>query len=116
MLPRAQRLLKFQEVYRDGRAARGRYLSLRYIRRPGGNTRIGFAVARSVRSKARKNRLKRQLRSICRGRLDEFRSGLDIVVNIFNAASEASYEELERDLVRVTRQAGLARETLQEQT
>lgn len=116
MLPRAQRLLKFQEVYKDGRAVRGRFLGLRFIRNSGENTRIGFAVARVVRSKVQKNRLKRRLRSICRRHLDELRGETDIVVNIFSAASEASFEELEQDFVRVAKRAGLARNTLQEQT
>ncbi|MGD0152765.1 MAG: ribonuclease P protein component [Thermacetogeniaceae bacterium] len=114
MLKRAHRLARFQEAYRIGRAVRGRYLAVRFIRKPLGNIRIGFAVAKVVRGKVQKNRLKRRLRSICRRHLDELQKELDIVVNIFSAASEASFEDLEKDFVRVIKRAGLTVDTLQE--
>ncbi len=71
-------------------------------------------MARLVKSKVMKNRLKRRLRSICRRRLVELRDKLDIVVNIFGAATTASFEELEQDFVRVAERAGLFRDLPQE--
>ncbi len=115
MLERAHRLAKFHEVYRVGRVVRGRFLSVRFIRKPIENTRVGFAVARVVRGKVQKNRLKRRLRSVCRQHLDELQKDLDIVVNIFSAASEASFKDLEQDYVRVINRAGLTVVALQEQ-
>ncbi len=94
---------------------RGRYLALQYIKKPDGVTRFGFAVARKIKTKVEKNRLKRQLRHICRTHLEKNRDGLDIVVNIFSVAAEASYEELERDYLVTSRRAGLIRLSALEQ-
>jgi ribonuclease P protein component len=82
---------------------------LRYIKRTDGPTRLGFAVARDIKSKAKKNRLKRRLREICRKHLDRIEDGLDIVVNINSTAVAASYVEIERDFVRITEQAGIGK-------
>jgi ribonuclease P protein component len=116
MLTREHRLKKFQDIYQDGQKVRGRYLALQYKEKPEGATRFGFAVAKKIRNKAQKNRLKRQLRSICRTHLEENRDRLDIVVNIFNAASGASYQELEQDFILITRRAGLVRQSAQEKS
>jgi ribonuclease P protein component len=95
---------------------RGRYLAVKFINRPEGVTRFGFAVARKINNKAQKNRLKRRLRSICRSHLKEIRDGADVVVNILSAALDASYVDLEKEFVAVTRRAGLGAEVVQEQT
>ncbi|MGD0622500.1 MAG: ribonuclease P protein component [Thermacetogeniaceae bacterium] len=115
MLTREHRLKKFQNVYQEGRKVRGRYLALQYIKKPDGVTRFGFAVARKIKTKVEKNRLKRQLRNICRTHMKENKDGLDIVVNIFSVAAEASYGELERDFLMTSRRAGLLRQSAMEQ-
>ena len=112
MLARAHRLRDFKDVYQEGRTVRGRYLALKFIKKPDGVARFGFAVARKIGHNVKKNRLKRQLRNICRRHLAESRDGLDIVVNIFSVAAEASYEDLERDFVVLARRAGLARQSV----
>jgi ribonuclease P protein component len=112
MLARAHRLRDFKDVYQEGRTVRGRYLALKFIKKPDGVARFGFAVAKKIGNKVKKNRLKRQLRNICRGHLSESRDGLDIVVNIFSVAAEASYEDMERDFVVLARRAGLARQSV----
>jgi ribonuclease P protein component len=114
MLTREHRLKKFKDIYQEGRKVRGRYLALQYMKKPDGFTRFGFAVARKVKTKVQKNRLKRQLRSICRTHLEEYRDGLDIVVNVFSIATTASYNELERDFVLIAGRAGLVRQSVQE--
>lgn len=114
MLTRQHRLKKFKDVYQDGRKVRGRYMALKYMKKPDGFTRFGFAVARKVKTRVQKNRLKRQLRSICRTHLEEYRDGLDIVVNVFSIATAVSYNELEQDFVLIARRAGLIRQSVQE--
>jgi ribonuclease P protein component len=84
-------------------------MAFQYIKKPDGLTRFGFAVARKVKTKVQKNRLKRQLRSICRTHLEEYRDGLDIVVNVFSVATTVSYKELEQDFVLTAGRAGLVR-------
>jgi ribonuclease P protein component len=114
MLTQQHRLRKFQNIYQDGRKVRGRYMALQYVTKPDGFTRIGFAVARKVKTKVQKNRLKRQLRSICRTHLEECRDGLDIVINAFSVAVAVPYNELEQDFVLTAGRAGLIRQSVQE--
>lgn len=109
MLTRQHRLRKFKDIYQDGRKVRGRFMAFQYIKKPDGLTRFGFAVARKVKTKVQKNRLKRQLRSICRTHLEEYRDGLDIVVNVFSVATTVPYKELEQDFVLTAGRAGLVR-------
>jgi ribonuclease P protein component len=109
MLTRQHRLRKFKDIYQDGRKVRGRFMAFQYIKKTDGLTRFGFAVARKVKTKVQKNRLKRQLRSICRAHLEEYRDGLDIVVNVFSVATTISYKELEQDFVLTAGRAGLVR-------
>jgi len=112
MLTRQHRLRKFKDIYQEGRKVRGRYMAFQYIKNPDLETRFGFAVARKVKTKVQKNRLKRQLRSICRAHLEEYRSGLDIVVNIFTIATTVSYKDLEQDFVLTAGRAGLVRQSV----
>jgi ribonuclease P protein component len=114
MLTRQHRLPKFQKIYQDGRKMRGRYMALQYMCQTQGNTRFGFAVARKIKTKVQKNRLKRQLRSICRTHLEECRDGWDVIVNAFSIAEAASYNELEQDFVLIAGRAGLIRQSGQE--
>ncbi|NPV29388.1 MAG: ribonuclease P protein component [Firmicutes bacterium] len=112
MLPAERRLRtpgEFQLVYQTGKIVRGKYLTIRYLRRKeDGKTRFGFAPAR-VGSAVLRNRLKRRLRELCRKYRDCFRDQYDVVVNIHRAAASAPYEELEADFLKIFSRARLIR-------
>jgi ribonuclease P protein component len=91
-------------------------MAFQYIKNQDGVIRFGFAVARKVKTKVQKNRLKRQLRSICRAHLNEYRDGLDIVVNAFSIAITVPYSELEQDFVLIAGRAGFNRQLKQEKS
>lgn len=113
MLPTERRLRaprEFQLVYQTGKTVKGRYLTIRYLKRKrDGKTRFGFTPARRVESAVLRNRLKRRLRELCRKYQDCFRDQYDVVVKIHRAAAGAPYEELEADFLKSFKQARLIR-------
>ena len=69
---RLSRSRDFDAVYRQGRSVSTRFLTLWWGPRdePVGEPRLGFAVPRGVGNAVVRNRIKRQLREIMRGRLE----------------------------------------------
>jgi ribonuclease P protein component len=69
---RLSRSRDFDAVYRHGRSVSTRFLTLYWFAREEavGEPRLGFAVPKAVGNAPTRNRIKRQLREIARGRLD----------------------------------------------
>jgi ribonuclease P protein component len=73
----------FRTVYRRGRWAHGRLLSVGVFARSAPTVRVGLRTKRGLKGAVRRNRLKRQLRAlIFSGPRPLFRPGLDIVIVI----------------------------------
>ncbi len=75
LLQRRNRLSRsrdFDAVYRHGRSVSTRFLTLYWFERAEslGDPRLGFAVPKAVGNAVIRNRIKRQLREIVRGRLE----------------------------------------------
>ncbi len=75
LLQRRNRLSRsrdFDAVYRHGRSVSTRFLTLYWFERDEslGDPRLGFAVPKAVGNAVIRNRIKRQLREIVRGRLE----------------------------------------------
>jgi ribonuclease P protein component len=70
---RLSRSRDFDAVYRHGRSVSTRFLTLYWFERDEaiGDARLGFAVPKAVGSAVIRNRIKRQLREIVRGRLQD---------------------------------------------
>ena len=68
---RLSRSRDFDAVYRQGRSVSTRFLTLYFFQRDEsiGAPRLGFAVPKAVGNAVVRNRIKRQLRDIVRGRL-----------------------------------------------
>ena len=70
---RLSRSRDFDAVYRHGRSASTRFLTLHWFERPGDDDapepRLGLAVPRAAGNAVVRNRIKRQLREICRAKL-----------------------------------------------
>ena len=69
---RLSRSRDFDAVYRQGRSVSTRFLTLYWFQRDEsiGEPRLGFAVPKAVGNAVIRNRIKRQLREIVRGRLE----------------------------------------------
>ena len=72
---RLSRSRDFDAVYRHGRSVSTRFLTLYWFQRDEavGDPRLGFAVPKAVGNAVVRNRIKRQLREIVRGRLERRR-------------------------------------------
>ena len=79
---RLSRSRDFDAVYRQGRSASTRFLTLYWFQRDEtvGDPRLGFAVPKSVGSAPVRNRIKRQLREVWRERLEQVPAGRDYVL------------------------------------
>ena len=81
---RLSRSRDFEAVYRHGTSVSSRYLVLHSFPReddPAAPPRLGLAVPRSVGSSVARNRVKRVLREVWRGMLDEIPAGRDYVLS-----------------------------------
>lgn len=111
---RLKRNRDFSRVYRHGKSYRGRWISLHVNRRRRArtieNTRIGFAVSRSVRGAVQRNRVKRLLRESFRLRHVDLMPGFDLIVtNRWQPAEEPSLNALIEEMDRLLIESGVAR-------
>jgi ribonuclease P protein component len=81
---RLSRSKDFEAVYRHGRSASTRYLTLHWFPREGDGAgdepRLGLAVPRSIGGAVVRNRIKRQLREAWRSLLEDVPPGRDYVL------------------------------------
>jgi len=82
---------QFNYVYRRGKKASCRELSLLFVRSK--DKRVGFSVSKKVGVAVVRNRTKRRLRECVRPLLPQMRSGLYVFV-ARPAAAELSFQEL----------------------
>ncbi|MBA3842107.1 MAG: ribonuclease P protein component [Actinobacteria bacterium] len=89
---RLSRSRDFDAVYRHGRSVSTRFLTLYWFQReePLGEPRLGFAVPKAVGNAVVRNRIKRQLREIVRGRLTGVPATHDYVLVVRKGLPEAT--------------------------
>jgi ribonuclease P protein component len=89
---RLTRSRDFDAVYRQGRSVSTRFLTLYWFGRdePVGDPRLGFAVPKAVGNAVVRNRIKRQLRDIVRGRLAGVPPTNDYVLVVRRGLPEAA--------------------------
>lgn len=99
MLPAAHRLKSrkdFDALYRTGRRASGRLLTVRVSVRPMGPTRVGFVVSTKVAKAAVvRNRIKRQLRHFVAEKLSTIPDRRDIIIQ-YHGGAHVPAAELKR--------------------
>lgn len=66
-------------------------------------SRFGFILSKKVGNAVTRNRIRRRLKAISAGALPFVPTGFEVVVRALPAAADASYAELERDLLRCLR-------------
>ncbi|MFF3650137.1 ribonuclease P protein component [Streptomyces sp. NPDC002181] len=105
---RLRRREDFASAVRRGRRA-GRPLLVVHLRTSGAtdphepgeidpSTRAGFVVSKAVGGAVVRNRVKRRLRHLVRGRLSQLPAGSLVVVRALPGAGDAGADELARDL------------------
>ncbi len=89
---RLSRSRDFDAVYRHGRSVSTRFLTLYWFEREEslGDPRLGFAVPKAVGNAVVRNRIKRQLREIFRGRLERVPQLNDYVLVVRKGLPEAA--------------------------
>ena len=89
---RLSRSRDFDAVYRHGRSASTRFLTLYWFERDdsAGDPRLGFAVPKAVGNAVVRNRIKRQLREIVRERLSGLPQSNDYVLVVRRGLPEAA--------------------------
>ena len=89
---RLSRSRDFDAVYRHGRSASTRFLTLYWFERGEsvGAPRLGFAVPKAVGNAVVRNRIKRQLREIVTGRLAQAPPANDYVLVVRQGLPEAA--------------------------
>jgi ribonuclease P protein component len=109
-LPRGQRIRQpeeFRRVLARGRKASDLLLSIAAAPHDGEGPRFGFSISKRVGKAVERNRLKRRLGEVLR------KAGLTgpvcMVVTARPAASEASFQDLQESVARLTLKLGIAR-------
>lgn len=91
---------QFNYVYRRGKRASSKDLSLLYVKNS--QKRVGFSVSKKVGVAVVRNRTKRRLRECVRPLLPQMRNGLYVFVARPSAA-ERSFAELRSEVCRLLR-------------
>ena len=89
---RLSRSRDFDAVYRHGRSVSTRFLTLWWYAREEtiGEPRLGFAVPKAVGNAVTRNKIKRQLREIVRGRIEGVPPTNDYVIVVRQGLPEAA--------------------------
>lgn len=89
---------------KKGRAARGRFVAVRWLPSRAGPARAGLVVSKKVGKAVVRNKIRRRLREILRRML---LPPCDLMVVAQPEAATASYAELHRDLAFTLKKSGL---------
>ncbi len=107
----AQRLrsgLSFSRVFEEGCTIVGRLVVIHYLRGVTEHPRVGFAAGKKLGGAVVRNRFRRRLREAFRHLPGEL-APVDLVLVARSAMQEASFEQIQKDLMRVLSRARLLR-------
>jgi ribonuclease P protein component len=100
--PRRARLLRhadFEQVYKQGQRQFAAHMTLFYLAREQGGTRVGFTVGRVLGGAVVRNRMKRRLREAVRLQSLEL-GAVDVVINPKKSLLDAEFTELQKEVGR----------------
>lgn len=102
---------EFSRVYQKGRFISGRFVVLHYLKRNGGQNRLGITASRKLSGSVRRNRMKRLLRESYRLMEDQIRPGFDLVFVGRNSAVPPDLKAVFPEMAQLLHRAGLCRST-----
>ncbi|MDR1157841.1 MAG: ribonuclease P protein component [Oscillospiraceae bacterium] len=97
----------FKRTYARGRSLAGPLLALYARPNRSARTRLGLTVGAKLGKAVRRNRVRRRIKEAYRLSERRFRPGHDLVVVARVRAGDATYAELERELLRLMARLGL---------
>jgi ribonuclease P protein component len=106
-LPMLRRRADFDEIGRRGRTQSTPLLALRSLRTGRGETRIGLSTPRAIAGAVQRNRIRRRLRELIRGRIGRIGPGWDLLLIVRPQAVTASWDELGTTLDELLRRSGI---------
>ncbi|NMA96086.1 MAG: ribonuclease P protein component, partial [Clostridiales bacterium] len=98
---RLKRNTDFRRVYRQGKTLSDKNLVLIYRKTGMIDSRIGFSVSKKFGNAVKRNKVKRQLRSICSKLLFEIRQGYDMIFVVRVESRNADFEELSESVYKL---------------
>jgi ribonuclease P protein component len=107
VLPMLRRRADFDEIGRRGRARSNPLLVLRSLQTGRTETRIGLSTPRTLGDAVQRNRVRRRLRELARGRIGRIGPGWDLLLIARPLATRASWEELGTALDELLRRSGI---------
>jgi ribonuclease P protein component len=106
-LPMLRRRADFDEIGRRGRTQSSPLLVLRSLRTGRGETRIGLSTPRTLGGAVQRNRIRRRMRELIRGRIGRIGPGWDLLLIVRPLATNASWDELGSTLDELLRRSGI---------
>lgn len=111
MLKQENRLKRdrdFNRVFKQGQSVFDSVCGLRFEKNGLKNSRFAIVVGTKVsKSAVKRNKIRRQFREALRLKLDEVKTGFDVIVLVSKPAQELNYQEKEARLFKVLKKAGL---------
>lgn len=101
---------QFRYVYRKGKGAAAREMSIAYVRAP--KLLVGFAVSKKIGNAVTRNLVKRRLREAFRTQIPLVKRGM-YVVTAREGAANADYQTLLKSMRYLIRKQSLLREGVQ---
>ncbi len=112
-LKKEKRLCKnreYQIVYRYGKSFVNRYAVLYVLKRsPKQASRIGFVTGKKIGCAVERNRCRRLMKEVYRLHQFELADGFDLVLIGRSYLKNVGYEQAERNIMQLFRQAGVLR-------
>ena len=102
---------EFARVYQKGRYLSSRHVVLHYLRRQGGQMRLGITASRQISGSIRRNRIKRLLRESYRLVEGRVKPGYDLILVGRSTAADPDLHCVLPDVIRLLQRAGLFDDT-----
>ena len=97
----------FRRIYASGKSAASGNVVLYCKRNPRGYSKLGITVSTKVGKAVVRNRVRRRLREIYRLHETKIMRGFDLVIVARVKSPYATYQQLERDFLRLVDKLGL---------